>query len=60
MHWERFAQIRTVLLILIGFSSLSLAAFLWDVRAGFAAVGVSALALEFLTGNAPAQDGRRA
>lgn len=57
MKWERVARgARTAILTIVGFGCLSLAAFLWSPIAGFAAVGVSALLLEYLT--QPEQDER--
>lgn len=58
MIWTRLAVLRTALLTLGGFAALCVAAFLWHVIAGWAAVGVSLLAVEFLTN--PEATGRRA
>lgn len=50
LKWDRLTSLRTVLLSLAGFGFLCVAAFvglgLW---AGFLAVGLSCLALEFLS-----------
>lgn len=58
MHWEKIAAARTVVLVLLGFISLAVAAFLLDYRAGWAATGVELLLLAYLT-DAPAAPVRR-
>jgi len=49
LQWERLRPVRTALLILCGFAALCVAAFLFDLIAGFAAVGISLLVIEWLT-----------
>jgi hypothetical protein len=49
MHYERLAAIRTVVLVLVGFGALTYAAFQVNTALGWAAVGVNALVIEFLT-----------
>lgn len=56
MIWERLTAVRTLLLSLFGFTALCVAAFLFTAMAGWAAVGVSALALAYLTD--PRAEGR--
>jgi hypothetical protein len=51
MKWERLAQVRTVVLIVVGLGALVLAAWLWQMVAGIAALGAACLLLEFLTGD---------
>ena len=54
VQWKRLASVRTAVLSIGGFASFCLAAFLWCAIAGFVVLGVSLLALEFLT--SPLQD----
>lgn len=49
MRWDKLASIRAVLLVLLGFVLLTIAAWLTDVRLGLAVGGVCALALAYLT-----------
>lgn len=55
MTWSRLSVIRTALLVILGFASLVTAAFLAHLIAGFAALGVSLLLLEFLTADRPGE-----
>lgn len=48
LNWANFVPIRTLILVLVGFSSLITAAWLFHPIAGVAALGVAALVLEFL------------
>ena len=51
LKWERMTTVRTVLLIVVGLGALIAAAWgAWGMWAGLAALGVSCLLLEFLTG----------
>jgi hypothetical protein len=51
MQWERLATVRTVVLIVVGLGSLVVAAwFGLGIWWGVAVLGVSALFLEFMTG----------
>lgn len=50
MQWGRLAAWRTAVLTVLGFGSLSLAAFLFHIVAGFVALGVALLLMEWLTG----------
>ncbi len=49
MRWERLRPVRTALLALGGFAALSVAGFHLGQAVGWAAVGLSLLALEFLS-----------
>lgn len=49
MLWERLQVVRAAVLVLGGFGALCVAAFIFSVIAGWAAVGVSLLVVEFLT-----------
>lgn len=53
MSWNRLSVIRTALLVITGFASLVTAAFLVHLIAGFAALGLCLLLLEFLTADRP-------
>lgn len=58
VNWDRLANARTLLLVIVGFGSLVVAAFMWTVIAGWAAIGISALLIAYLTDdNTP--NGRR-
>lgn len=49
MVWERLQVVRAAVLVLGGFAALCIAAFLWSAIAGWVVVGISLLAVEFLT-----------
>ncbi len=49
MKWERLRGVRTAVLSVGGFAALSVSAFHLGQAAGWAAVGVSLLAVEFLS-----------
>ena len=49
MIYERLQVARAAILVLGGFGALCVAAFLFSIIAGWAAVGVSLLIVEFLT-----------
>lgn len=60
MNWGKLAPwltllrtLRTALLTLAGLSCLAVAAFSWDVRAGWVSTGVLLLVLEWLTRSDP-------
>lgn len=53
MRWDKITAARTVVLVLLGFALLAVAAFLFDERAGYAMSGVELLLLAYLT-DAPA------
>lgn len=55
MTWSRLSVIRTALLVICGFASLVTAAFLVHLIAGFAALGLCLLLLEFLTSERPGE-----
>ncbi len=57
VHWERLAVLRSPLLLLIGMALLTVAAFLWDVKAGLAASGLGVILLGYLT-DGPAASGQ--
>jgi hypothetical protein len=57
VHWERLAVLRSPLLLLIGMVLLCVAAFMWDVRAGLTASGISVILIAFLT-DGPAPSGQ--
>lgn len=49
VRWERLAVLRTPVLMLLGLIALCVAAFLWAVAAGWAAVGVALIFLAYVT-----------
>ncbi len=49
VHWERLAIVRSPLMVLAGLACLCVAAFMWAVPAGWAAVGMALLLLAYLT-----------
>jgi hypothetical protein len=49
MQWAKIEKIRVMIMVLLGFAALCVAAFLWTEAAGWAAVGVSLLAVAYLT-----------
>lgn len=49
LKWGRLAVLRSWVLSLAGFGSLTLGAFLWHVVVGFVVLGVCCLIIEALT-----------
>ena len=49
MRWDKIAAARTIVLVLLGFALLAVAAFLFDERLGYAVSGVELLLLAYLT-----------
>lgn len=58
MRWDKLHGVRTALLTVLGFGALCVCAFLLAVWAGWAAIGVSLLVIEWLTGDQGAQSRR--
>lgn len=49
VNWNKLVDVRTILLVIIGFGALVVAAFMWSAIAGWAAIGISALLIAYLT-----------
>lgn len=49
MNWEKLAPLRTLMLVLLGFVSISVGAFLWLIPVGYVVLGVGLVLLAYLT-----------